>query len=329
MKIGITGGIGSGKSYVCQRLIARGYEVYDCDSAAKRLMRTSPEIRQQLTALIGPETYIDNTLNKKKVAEFLLVSEDNAKAVDAIVHPAVFCDFEASGMKWMESAILYESGAYRLVDKTIVVTAPEEVRIQRVMQRDSISREKVLEWMARQMPQEEVRRRADFEIVNDGEANIEQQLNKILRNMKETILAIAGKPGLYKLVSRGKNNLIVEALDATHRRQPAFATDRITSLGDIAMFTETDDVPLMTVLDNMKKLENGKKASINEKKASGKELQDYFTKVLPEWDRDRVQNSHIKKLITWYNILIENGITDFKEETEETKAPEEEEKKTE
>ncbi|MBO7538780.1 MAG: dephospho-CoA kinase [Prevotella sp.] len=330
MKIGITGGIGSGKSYVCQRLIARGYEVYDCDSAAKRLMRSSPEIRQQLTSLIGPDTYLEvkgergevreYTLNKKKVAEFLLVSEDNAKAIDAIVHPAVFCDFEASGMKWMESAILYESGAYRLVDKTIVVTAPEEVRIQRVMQRDGISREKVLEWMARQLPQEEVRRRADFEIINDGEANIEQQLNKILRNMKETILAIAGKPGLYKLVSRGKNNLIVEALDATHRRQPAFATDRITSLNDIAMFTETDDVPLMTVLDNMKNLEDGQKASINEKKASGKELQDYFTKVLPEWDRDRVQNSHIKKLITWYNILIENGITDFKtEETEETK----------
>ena len=330
MKIGITGGIGSGKSYVCQRLIARGYEVYDCDSAAKRLMRSSPEIRQQLTSLIGPDTYLEvkgergevreYTLNKKKVAEFLLVSEDNAKAIDAIVHPAVFCDFEASGLKWMESAILYESGAYRLVDKTIVVTAPEEVRIQRVMQRDGISREKVLEWMARQLPQEEVRRRADFEIINDGEANIEQQLNKILRNMKETILAIAGKPGLYKLVSRGKNNLIVEALDATHRRQPAFATDRITSLNDIAMFTETDDVPLMTVLDNMKNLEDGQKASINEKKASGKELQDYFTKVLPEWDRDRVQNSHIKKLITWYNILIENGITDFKtEETEETK----------
>ena len=144
--------------------------------------------------------------------------------------------------------------------------------------------------------------------------------------MQQTILAIAGKPGLYKLVSRGKNNLIVEALDATHRRQPAFATDRITSLNDIAMFTETDDVPLMDVLENLKTLENGKKASINEKKASGKELQDYFTKVLPEWDRDRVQNSHIKKLITWYNILIENGITDFKEETEEQEAPEEEKK---
>ena len=328
MRIGITGGIGSGKSYVCQRLIARGYEVYDCDNAAKRLMRTSPEIRQQLTALIGPDTYLKESgefvLNKAAVAKFLLGSESNAQAVDAIVHPAVFRDFEASGMKWMESAILFESGACRLVDKTIVVTAPEEVRIQRVMARDNISREKVLEWMARQLPQEEVRSRADFEIVNDGESDIEKQLIKILRTMKETILAIAGKPGLYKLVTRGKNNLIVEALDATHRRQPAFATDRITSLGDIAMFTETDDVPLMTVLDNMKTLEGGKKASINEKKASGKELQDYFTKVLPEWDRDRVQNSHIKKLITWYNILIENGVTDFKEETEKTEETKEE-----
>jgi len=140
--------------------------------------------------------------------------------------------------------------------------------------------------------------------------------------MQQVILAIAGKPGLYKLVSQGKNNLIVEALDATHRRMPAFATDRITSLNDIAMFTETDDIPLMDVLENMKNLEEGKKCSVNEKKTSAKELQDYFTKVLPEWDRDRVQNSHIKKLITWYNILIENGITDFKDvEPEEKENP--------
>ena len=136
--------------------------------------------------------------------------------------------------------------------------------------------------------------------------------------MQQTILAIAGKPGLYKLVTRGNNNLIVEALDATHRRMPAFATDRITSLGDIAMFTETDDVPLTDVLENLKNLESGKKASINEKKASSAELHEYFSKVLPEWDQDRVKDSHIKKLISWYNILIEAGITDFKDaETEE------------
>ena len=140
--------------------------------------------------------------------------------------------------------------------------------------------------------------------------------------MQQTILAIAGKPGLYKLVTRGNNNLIVEALDANHKRMPAFATDRITSLGDIAMFTETDDVPLTDVLDNLKKLENGKRASINEKKASSAELREYFTKVLPEWDQDRVKDSHIKKLITWYNILIEAGITDFKDEEPETESAE-------
>ena len=140
--------------------------------------------------------------------------------------------------------------------------------------------------------------------------------------MHQTILAIAGKPGLYKLVTRGKNNLIVEALDATHKRLPAFATDRITSLGDIAMFTETDDVPLTDVLENMKNLEGGKKASINEKKASAAELHEYFSKVLPEWDQDRVKDSHIKKLITWYNILVENGITDFKDAEPEAESAE-------
>lgn len=132
--------------------------------------------------------------------------------------------------------------------------------------------------------------------------------------MKQTILAISGKPGLYKLVSRGKNNLIVEALDATHRRQPAFGTDRITSLADIAMFTDADDVPLMDVLESLKTLESGKKSSVDFKKASSDELREYFAKVLPAFDRDRVHTSDIKKLIQWYNILVENGITDFKEE---------------
>ena len=136
--------------------------------------------------------------------------------------------------------------------------------------------------------------------------------------MKETILAIAGKPGLYKLVSHGKNNLIVEALDATHRRQPAFGSDRITSLNDIAMFTDEDDVPLTDVLESMKNVEGGKKSSVDYKKASGDELREYFAKILPNFDRDRVQNSHIKKLIQWYNILIENDLTDFDETLKET-----------
>lgn len=190
MKIGITGGIGSGKSYVCRLLQQRGYEVYDCDSAAKRLIRTSPEIRQELTALIGPDAYLEESgkrkvegeyiLNKKAVAEFLLASEENAHAIDRIVHPAVFRDFIESGLQWMESAIIFESGIYRLVDCVIVVTAPEEVRIQRVMRRDGISREKVLEWMGRQLPQDVVRENADYEIVNDGVADLDRQLDSLL-----------------------------------------------------------------------------------------------------------------------------------------------------
>ncbi len=181
LKMGIAGGIGSGKSYVCKLLAQRGIEVYDCDAAAKRLIRTSPDIRQQLTELIGPETYQeDRSLNKAVVARFLLESETNAKAIDAIVHPAVFRDFEESGSLWMESAIMFESGAYRYVDRVVVVTAPEEVRIQRVMQRDGISREKVLEWLQRQWPQDEVRRRADYEIVNDGQADLPSQIERLL-----------------------------------------------------------------------------------------------------------------------------------------------------
>lgn len=202
VKVAITGGIGSGKSFVCSLLKKRGIAVYDCDAAAKRLMRTSPELQQQLIELIGPEAYGASkpsmpsktskpskasmpsepsmTLNKAEVARFLLASPENAQALDAIVHPAVARDFVASGQQWMECAILYESGFDRLVDKVIVVTAPLEVRIQRVMQRDSISREKTLEWMGRQWPQEEVLRHADYEIVNDGNADLEQQIDDFL-----------------------------------------------------------------------------------------------------------------------------------------------------
>ena len=189
MKTGITGGIGSGKSYVCKLLQQRGINIYDCDQAAKRLIRTSPDIRRQLTMLIGSEAYLGEDgqggwiLNKAVVAQFLLGSEANAHAIDDIVHPAVFHDFETSGMQWLESAILYESGMDKLVNRVIVVTAPQEVRIQRVMQRDGISREKVLEWMSRQWSQDEIRQRADYEIINDGQADLNEQIEQLLTSL--------------------------------------------------------------------------------------------------------------------------------------------------
>ena len=136
--------------------------------------------------------------------------------------------------------------------------------------------------------------------------------------MLETILAIAGKPGLYKLVSRGNRSLIVETIDKAKKRMPAFGTDRIISLADIAMYTDSEEVPLRQVLKNMLEKEGGKKASIDVKKASKEELAAYVGEVLPNFDRDRVFPSDMKKLVQWYDILVENGLTDFDEALKET-----------
>ena len=131
--------------------------------------------------------------------------------------------------------------------------------------------------------------------------------------MLETILSIAGKPGLYKLVSRAKMNLIVETIDEKKKRMPTFATDRVTSLSDISMFTEGEDVPLYEVLVKVRYMDEGKVASLDWRKASAKQWQDYFAEVLPDFDRDRVHNSDIKKLLQWYDILINAGISNFEE----------------
>ncbi len=131
--------------------------------------------------------------------------------------------------------------------------------------------------------------------------------------MQTTILAISGKPGLYKLVSRAKTSLIVEALDGTNKRIPAFATDRVTSLADIAMYTDEEDLPLMNVLVALRDMEEGKVSSLNWRKASANELQKYFARFVPNFDRDRVHNSDIKKLLQWYDILVNAGITNFEE----------------
>ena len=129
--------------------------------------------------------------------------------------------------------------------------------------------------------------------------------------MLRSILSISGKPGLYKLISQGKNMLILEALDATKKRFPVYGHDKVISLGDIAMYTDDEEVALGEVLESVKNKENGAVASIDYKKASASELQAFMAEVLPTYDRDRVHNSDIKKLIQWYNILVSNGVTEF------------------
>lgn len=132
--------------------------------------------------------------------------------------------------------------------------------------------------------------------------------------MLKTILSIAGKPGLYKLISQGKNMLIVESVNTEKKRSPAYGNEKIISLADIAMYTDDAEVPLYEVLEAMKTKEGGAVTTINPKKASAEQLREYLGEVLPNFDRERVYVADIKKLISWYNILVTNGLTDFKPE---------------
>lgn len=141
--------------------------------------------------------------------------------------------------------------------------------------------------------------------------------------MLKKILAVSGKPGLYKLVSRGNRCLIVESVDAAKKRMPIMGTDKVISLNDIAMYTDADDVPLPQILESLKNLQEGKVVEMDYKNASKDELFDLFAKVLPEFDRDRVHASDVKKLIQWYNLLIVNGINEFVEPEEATEAEKE------
>lgn len=147
--------------------------------------------------------------------------------------------------------------------------------------------------------------------------------------MLNTILAVTGKPGLFKLISRGNNMLIVESL-LDGKRMPTYTRDKIISLSDISMFTMDEDVPLSDVLTKVGEKEGLKVASIDAKKADNDQLRAYFAEILPNFDRDRVYPSDIRKLISWYNILVNAGITDFSVEeatTEDNKVVEKQEEK--
>ncbi len=134
--------------------------------------------------------------------------------------------------------------------------------------------------------------------------------------MLEKILAISGKPGLFKLISGSKRMVVVESL-LDGKRTPAYTTDRVISLSDIAMYTEETEVPLNEVFMNIQKIYGENPIDVDYKKASETELHAFMAKALPEYDRERVHNSDIKKLIQWYNLLLKNGLTDFSVEGEE------------
>jgi len=142
--------------------------------------------------------------------------------------------------------------------------------------------------------------------------------------MLKTILAIAGKPGLYKLVSRGSKSLIVETIDAQKKRMPAFGADKVVSLGDISIYTNDDkEIALAKVFENIQKEYKGQTVALSPKKAEQADIIAFFEKALPSYDRDRVHVSDMRKVLSWYNLLIEYGITDFSDKEEEAASSEE------
>ena len=187
MKIGITGGIGSGKTYISQQLAAAGYPIYNCDDEAKRLMHSSPHIRHQLTSLIGSHAYTANgQLNRAAIAEYLFSNEEHAAHINAIVHPAVKADFRAWATRqtaphcFMESAILFESGFNDTVDKVVLVYADEQTRLHRAIQRDHATEQQIRARMAQQIPTAEAVRRADYVLYNTQTANTAVEMQKLL-----------------------------------------------------------------------------------------------------------------------------------------------------
>ena len=188
--IGITGGIGSGKSYVCRLLETYGIPLFYTDDEAKRLIRTHAPLRRCLTDIVGPALYdADGRLEKSVMAAYLCSGPEAAARVDAVVHPCVAEAFtrwaarQTPPLAVMECALLFESGFNRLVHTTVMIDAPLETRITRVMQRDRITRAQALHWIALQMPDNERRRRADHIILNDGTAALEPQISRILEQV--------------------------------------------------------------------------------------------------------------------------------------------------
>ncbi len=184
IKVGLTGGIGVGKT-VCSHIFEElGVPIYNSDNEAKRLMVEKEHLKAAIIDVFGEKSYLKNgALNKAHIASIIFEDSHKLSQINQIVHPAVRSDF----IEWcftyksevyviQESALIFESGSYRLFDKTIIVHASDEIRIDRVMKRDKVSRQSVLDRMAKQMPQEEKIELADYVIVNNGEESLIKQI---------------------------------------------------------------------------------------------------------------------------------------------------------
>lgn len=192
MKVGLTGGIGSGKSCAGDIFAGLGIPVYDSDSRGRELMNGGGALRRAVEELLGPEAYRNGRLNRAFVADRVFKDKLLLASLNGIVHPAVAQDFEAWAMSKdeypyviLESAILFESGFDRFTDKVVTVSAPEEMRIERVASRDGVSRQSVMDRIANQLTDSERESRADFVVRNCGTiGNLDarvREIDKLLR----------------------------------------------------------------------------------------------------------------------------------------------------
>ncbi len=194
IKVGITGGIGSGKTTVCRLFATLGIPVYHADDRAKELMVSNPLVVENIKKLFGEQAYDANGLNRKRIAEAVFNDDELLKQLNAIVHPAVFEDAQ----QWFqhhqdkayilyEAAIMFESGSNKMMDKLITVVAPLEERISRTMQRDQVSSAEVMARIQKQLPDEEKIKQSDFVIYNDGSAPLMEQVMEIHQKLITTI----------------------------------------------------------------------------------------------------------------------------------------------
>lgn len=190
IKIGVTGGIGSGKTMVCKVISAMGYPVYHADIEAKRIVNTNSEVIRKVKQLFGSNIYTQNSLDRKKLAGIVFNNADLLQKLNSIVHPAVADDFEkwvennsTSPLIFKEAAILFESGAYKTVDKVVAIWAPEDLRISRVSERDGVTKEQVMERMKNQISQDELLERSDFVIKNSQQELLVPQVVKLIKHL--------------------------------------------------------------------------------------------------------------------------------------------------
>ncbi len=338
----ITGGIGSGKSEVCRILERYGVVArYDADARVKALYSAHPTLLDDIEKALECRLRNDEGRFVPSLLSARIFSDREAlEKVEALVFPALLDDYEtftcgrgADEIVVFESATILEKPCFDgFGDYVILVDAPFEVRLERACRRDGAGREAVLARMSNQklmnaLSEGKTDPRIDAVILNDCDVEtLEKRTietmsvlfgdwrndNNLIEDKMKTdlskILAVSGQSGLFLYISPTRTGAIVEAL-ADKKRSAVSATSRITSLADISIYTDDEEVKLQEVFLNMKEVLGD--ADAPSAKSKPEELKALFEKALPTYDRDRFYVSHMKKVVEWYNALKNYASLDF------------------